>query len=139
MPPASIATEPAVLRHVFRTWWIRIPRSFEETVIYDDSYWHAYDEHRSVSLTSLMLDDGSGPVPAAEIFRHATQILRGLPVDEAPPGVRARAVTARAPRSSRARRLLSGVAAVDGNLLLATVTSDDQEWARRVWVSIRHR
>lgn len=128
-----------MLRRVFTAWWIRVPRSFSETFVHEDGYWHSYDEHRSISLTSFVLDDGEGPVPAEEIFRVATQALRGTPVNELPPGLLGRAVTARAPRSSRASKLLSGVAAADGNLLLATVTSDDLEWARKVWVSIRHR
>ncbi|WP_310526626.1 hypothetical protein, partial [Nocardioides sp.] len=70
------------------------------------------------------------------ILRQASP-LDGSPVDEVPAGLLGRATTCVAPQPAMASRLLSGLLATDGRLLLVTVTSDDLEWARRVWLSIR--
>ena len=58
------------IRQVFGSWSVEVPASFEETFIEKDGYWHAWDETRSVSLTSLIIDDEHGrPVEADAINR----------------------------------------------------------------------
>jgi hypothetical protein len=101
-----------------------------------DGYWHAYEAHRSVSLTSLMVSDGGRPMTAAEMVRQLPR-MEGTPVEELPRGLLGRAVVADAIRPARASRRLSGMLAVEGRMLIVTMTSDDLDWARRTWLSIR--
>ena len=129
-------TEPTVERRVFEAWSIEVPAAFAETFVDADGYWHGYDQHRSVSLTSLVISEERDPVSASRILRRARP-LGGSPVDQVPPGVLGRAATCAAPQPARASQLLSGLLAADGRLLIVTITSDDLEWARRVWLSIR--
>ena len=139
MDGARVPTEPTIVRRAFPTWSIEIPESFEETFVDDGSYWHAYTDDRSVSLTSLQITDGTRPVPATEIIREMDGVISGEPVIEGPDGLLFRAAIDDAPKSSRASRLLSGLIASDGRVLLVTITSDDLDWARKVWLSIRGR
>ena len=108
---------------------------FAETFVAEDGYWHAYDEHRSVSLSSIVISEQGDPVSADRILEKAGP-LDGAPVDQAPPGLRGRATTSAARRFAKASRILSGVLATDGRVLLVTITGDDPEWAMRVWLSI---
>jgi hypothetical protein len=126
--------EPAARRQVFAAWSIEIPASFAETVVHDGGYWHAYDAHRSVSLTSLAVSDERGPV-SAERTAHQFPPEEGSPVDELPPGLVGWGIIANAPQP--ASRALSGMLAVEGRVLLVTITSHDLAWARRTWLSIR--
>lgn len=137
MTSLAVKSERTVVRRVFETWSIEMPGTFAETFVHEDGYWHAYDTHRSISLTSLTLIDDHGPVSADEIWRQMRAMLDGEAVEEMPPRVVGCAITADAPQSSRASRLLSGMLAAKGRLLIVTVTSDDLDWARRIWVSIR--
>jgi len=70
MDPLATQAEPTVVRRVFEAWSIEIPVSLAETFIDADSYWHAYDDHHSVSLTSIVVTDKRGPVSAQRIVRH---------------------------------------------------------------------
>lgn len=124
-------------RRVFPAWSIAIPASFSETYVADEGYWHAWNADHSVSLSSFALDDERGRVPAAQIMRQLPP-LDGAPVDGLPPGLLGRAVESDAVPPARASRTLSGMLATDGRVLLVTITSDDIEWARRTWRSIRH-
>ena len=137
MDAVQLAPERSVVRRVFATWSIEIPESFEEAFVDDGSYWHAFSERRSVSLTSMQIMDGKRSVRAAEIMSKMGAEIRGEPVAEGPDGVLWRAAIQKAPKSSRASRLLSGLIASDGRVLLVTITSDELDWARRVWRSIR--
>lgn len=131
---------PSTTRQVFAAWSVDVPESFEETFVEEDSYWHAWDDHRSVSLTSIRLTDDHGPVSARRITRRlggGLLDLGGSPVDDLPAGLVGRAVTATAPQPARASRLLSGMLAAPGRVLLVTITADDLDWARRTWLSIR--
>jgi hypothetical protein len=130
------SVEPTVERHVFPTWFIRIPRRFAETYVASDGYWHGYDERRSVSLTSVVVTERRRPVAADRILKQAPS-LDGVPVDVMPPGLLGRAATSSADPDARASQILSGLLAIEGRILLVTITSDDLEWARRVWLSIR--
>lgn len=121
---------------MFEAWSIEIPVSFEETFVAKDNYWHAYEDRRSVSLTSMVLTEEGEPVSAERIL-HQIRPEAGTPLDDLPARLGGWATTSDAPPQSRASRILSGMLAVDGRVLLATVTSDDLEWARRVWSSIR--
>ncbi len=56
--------ERTVIRRVFEAWSVEIPATFAETFNEDDSYWHAFDDERSVSLSSIVLSDAVGPVSA---------------------------------------------------------------------------
>ena len=128
-----------VLRRVFEGWSIMIPASFDETFVHEHNYWHAYDEHRSVSLTSLLITDDRGPVGADAIVQQIPP-SNGSPVDQLPVGLVGWAMTADAPQPAKASRILSGMLATDGRVLLVTITSDDLDWAREVWLSIQlHR
>ena len=129
--------EPTVVRRVFETWSIEVPASFAETFVAADSYWHGYDDHRSVSLTSLHVTDKGRPVSAERISRQLPP-LDGLPVDELPPGLIGRAARIATVKSARASQALSGLLATEGRLLIVTITGDDLEWTQRVWRSIRN-
>jgi hypothetical protein len=127
-----------VLRHVFASWWISIPPEFDEDFVHEDGYWHAWDEHRSASLTSFVVVDreAGSPVPAAQLLA-AMPVPDGEAVD-LPPGRLGWAVVIPVPDSPRASRAISGMIAVDGRVLLATITSDDIAWATDVWRSIEY-
>ena len=131
-PPIS------VVRHVFPAWSIHIPPSFDETFLTEPDYWHAWDEDRSVSLSSVVVDDGRGPAPAGQLVDQMPRPHEGTPVDVLPAGLLGWAVVAEADPTSRATRALSGILAVDGRLLLAPITSDDPAWIRSTWLSIRY-
>jgi hypothetical protein len=127
-----------VLRHVFASWWISIPPEFDEDFVHDDGYWHAWDDHRSVSLSSFVVTQRSGgtAVPAADL-------LAAMPVPEGdfvdlPPGHKGWARVIPVPDSPKASRAISGMLAVDGRVLLATITSDDIAWATDTWRSIEY-
>ena len=135
---ACRSAERVVVRQVFETWSIEMPASFDETFVHDDNYWHAYDDERSISLTSLVVGDGDVPV-RAESMVAAFPPIDGDPVDALPPAVLGWARTCDAIQPARASRCLTGILAVDGRCLLVTITSDDQQWAREIWLSIRHR
>jgi hypothetical protein len=64
--------------------------------------------------------------------------LDGTPVDRLPPGLVGQAIVGDAIKPARASRMLSGMLAAPGRLLVATITSDDLDWARQIWLSIRH-
>lgn len=115
-----------------------MPVSMEETFVHEgQGYWHAYSYDRSISLTSMSLTDGEDRVPAAEIVAKLP-LNFGVPFAELPPGLDGWAVTDRADPDARASKLLSGIVAVDGHVLIATITCDDEAWTRRVWLSIRN-
>lgn len=127
-----------VLRHVFPSWWISVPPEFDENFVHDDRYWHAWDDHRSVSLTSLVVTDRAddNPVPGADLLA-AMPIPDGQPVD-VPPGLQGWAVVIPVDDSPRASRAISGMIVADGRVLLVTITSDDIAWATDVWRSIEY-
>ena len=133
---AAPAIEPTVVRQVFPLWSIAIPATLQETFVEQDAYWHAWDQHRSASLTSILIADRRGrPVPPRKILKQvpATQGQRvGMPL-----GLAGWAVVITQPPPARASRAISGIVVRDGGLLLATVTADDLGWAERVWRSIR--
>jgi hypothetical protein len=86
----------------------------------------------------VYLEDGR-PVPAVEI---ASQLppQAGTPVGELPDGLLGWGVIGAAIQPARASRTLSGILVADGRVLIATITSDDLDWARGIWLSIRsHR
>jgi hypothetical protein len=139
VPPVSNVAahpEPTVRRQVFPHWSITIPAAFEETFVHEDGYWHAWDERRSVSLTSLVIvDHRQRVVPSG-------QILEQFPAEPGsriamPPGLNGWAVDVAQEQPARASRAISGIIAVDGGVLIATVTADDLVWATGVWRSIR--
>lgn len=130
---------------VFPSWSITVPRSLvviEPQSEVDDQYWHARDEHRSVSMTSLRVFDASdaAPIDASLIIgRVAGQLLpRGRSIKDQPEGLPARAVYAKRAGSGVAAHALQGIVAADGVVLITTITSDDEAWCRRVWTSIKH-
>jgi hypothetical protein len=126
-----------IVRRAYESWSIEIPLSFSETFVVEDGYWHAYDEHRSVSLTSMTVADQDGrPVSAEEIARQVPPV-EGDRFDELPAGLLGWAYAMPTIQPARASRSLSGVLAGDGRLLLATITADDEDWVRRTWLSIR--
>ena len=134
------APEPMVVRQVFPRWTITIPADFDETFLAEDGYWHAWDERRSVSLTSVAISDRHGRrVSAARILKR---IVNLIPVDgdehlPMPAGLDGWAVTVTTQQPARASRAITGIIAVDGTVLVATITSDDLSWAMAVWLSVR--
>lgn len=136
MLPFAAADEPTAVRRAFAAWSIELPVTFAETYVDEDSYWYAWDDTRSVALTSLVLTHKRRPVPAATIVRELPR-LGGTPFLEMPGGLAGRAMTGAAIPPARASRVLSGLLAMDGRVLIVTITSDDPGWARGVWLSIR--
>ena len=131
------AGEPRAVRRVFANWSIEIPASFVETFVLEDGYWHAYDEDRSVSLTSIVVTDRDRLVSSAELLENMPG-LDGSPLEEVPPTLSGRAVTGAASWPALATSILQGVLAAEGRMLLVTITGDDLDWARGVWLSIRN-
>jgi len=139
---AALALDPTwwVLRRVFRTWSIHIPASFEERFVAEGNYWHAWDDDRSVSLTSFVLGDERGAPGAREIldqFEPEVLTPNGKVVDAMPDGLLGWATIGPIDQPARASQALVGVLAMDGRALLGTITSEDLAWAREVWLSIR--
>lgn len=121
---------------MFPHWAVTVPAALAETFVTDDSYWHAWDEHRSVSLTSVVFTDKRGRLaPGRKLLRRLPK-LPGEPV-AMPPGFSGHATFGPATQPARASSALSGLIVVDGYVLIVTVTSDDRAWATRVWESIR--
>lgn len=132
-----VRTEATIVRRVFAAWSIEIPVSFSEIFVRKDGYWHAYDVNRSVSLTSLTVSDPRGPVSAELLTRQMPRPLEGTLVEELPPHLLGWAIAADALKPARASRMISGMLAAAGRLLIVTITSDDFHWSRGVWLSIR--
>ncbi len=127
-------------RQVFETWWIEVPAGFDESWVADGGYWHAWDAHRSVSVSSTVLTDDAGrPAPADEVMAALGGLLEGDPIPDVPPDLQARATVVDTDPGSRASRALAGLVVVDGRVLIATITSDDIPWATRIWQSIRYQ
>ncbi len=123
-------------QQVFPSWSTAIPSSLAQTFLEEDGYWHAWDGHRSVSLSSFTLMDGDQPVPAGMIVRQIPP-GHGVRVRRLPPDLVGWGIEAKAVQPAPASWTLSGVLAADGRVLLATITSDDIEWSRETWRSIR--
>lgn len=136
MAASGRPAEPTVTRRVFGAWSIDIPASLFETHIAEDGYWHAYDDHRSVSLTSMVITDDHGPASAEQLLQQLPT-LDGSPIGQLPAGLVGQAVVAAAIQPSRASQVLSGLLVGDGRMLIVTITSDDLTWAQGVWLSIR--
>jgi len=138
MQAVAPGREPLVVRQVFPTWWIAVPDTFADTFVAEGDYWHAWDDHRSVSLTSIVLTDRRGrPVKARRILRRLPAIP-GEPI-ALPVGLIGRAGIIDQEPPARAARAISGILVVDGRALITTVTADDLGWAEAVWLSIRAR
>jgi hypothetical protein len=136
MRQLEVLVPSSLTRRVFSAWSIDIPTAMEETFVGEDSYWHAWDRDRSVSLTSVVMTDLGEPVPAVAIARHFP-VLQGDPVTEMPPGLLGRAAIIDTEPPAKAERALTGLLAVYGRALVVTITSDDLGWARETWRSIR--
>lgn len=132
----DVRAPDTIARRVFAPWSVALPVSFAETFVEEDDYWHAWGTDRSLSLSGFAVTDERGPVAAESIVRQMTP-PDGTPVEVVPPGLLGWAVQTDADPPARASRILSGMLAADGRALLVTITSDDLEWARRTWLSIR--
>jgi hypothetical protein len=137
MSRTATTYEAQVIRQVFESWSIAIPMTFSEDFLSEDGYWHAWDRRRSVSLTSIVLMERDRPVTAREVLECIPR-QDGEPVAELPPGLEGWASFLEVEQPARAGRALSGMLATDGRVLLATITADDLDWARAIWMSIRH-
>lgn len=131
--------EKLTVRRPFEAWSIAIPSTFTEAFVVEGGYWHAYDDERSVSLTSVILTEEGILVPAESILAQlgTAPLPEGTPLATLPPGLGGCAVEAAAMQPARASRTVSGMLATDGRVLIATITGDDLEWARDTWLSIR--
>lgn len=132
-----VTGERTTVQRVFEAWSIEIPVMFATTFVRENHYWHAYDVSRSVSLTSIVLTEQGRVVPATEIARQLIPTLEGRPINDLPRGLLGAAVSVDVRESARASRALMGLLTMDGRALLVTITGDDLDWARRVWLSIR--
>ena len=143
MPPRVAGPEPTIVMRVFPAWSIEVPATFDETFVEEHAYWHPFDPVRSISLTSIRLSDDRGPVCAEDIVRETRGVtgeMQGDAIADRPDGLPGWAYTANAEPGARASRLLSGGLAIDGCLLIVTITAGDLDWARGAWLSIRtHR
>jgi len=74
---------------------------------------------------------------SAELLVRDLPHLPGTPVDQMPPGLTGRASTSRASPPAIASLALSGLLFAEGRVLVVTITTDDLDWARRTWLSIR--
>lgn len=144
MVSLTLPVEPSIVIQVLTAWWIEIPAAFDATFVHQGVYWHAWDEHRSVSMSSTVLTNELGPGRASDLAALLPELLPALPgasrVDEVPPGLLGRATYGPVPDGegpARASHVLSGLLAMDGRIAVVTITSDDEAWARRVWMSIR--
>jgi len=141
MKPTAHPTDSTVVRRIFETWSIEIPTSFDELFVAEDGHWHAHDPHRSVSVTSVLIADDHGPVSEArlvdEFWPNKDALLHGDPVGDLPAGILGWAVIASVEQPARAAMALQGILFAHGRLLVTTITSDDLEWARATWLSIR--
>jgi hypothetical protein len=140
MSTTSSGFELHVMRHIFPSWALAIPYAFQETHETDGDYWHAWDEHRSVSLSSIRCMDGRRPVTARELIERFTREeavpdATGPTIDP-PRGIVGWGVEIDTPPDSRASRAITGFLAVDGCVAIVTITSDDLRWARMVWDSV---
>jgi hypothetical protein len=140
MSTTATAFQMLVIRQIFPSWAIAVPYGFEETLETDGGYWHAWDEHRSVSLSSVRCFDGERPVTAREMLGRFTRTCTvpgatGATIDP-PRGLAGWGVEMDAPPDSRASRVLTGVIAVDGCAAVLTITSDDPYWSRTIWDSL---
>ena len=131
-----LPTAPIEVRRVFEAWSIAVPPWFDETYVVENDYWHAWDAHRSVSLTSVVVTKKGRPVTAERLIGQIPP-LDGTPVDAVPVGLLARAAIGPAVQPARASFALAGMLATEGRILIVTITSDDLEWARETWLSIR--
>lgn len=136
MEAVAAPLEPTFVCQVFTHWSIRIPASFEETFVHEGDYWHAWDPHRSVSLTSMVVTDRGRPVGARALLRTFPPVP-GDPV-ATPPGLTGWAVEVPTAPPARASRAISGVIATNGRVLIATITGEDPGWTLSTWLSIRH-
>jgi hypothetical protein len=132
----EVLQHETIVQRVFVAWSVAIPESFAQTFLEEDGYWHAWDAHHSVSLSSIALTKDGEPV-TAEMIERELPPPDGAPVDRLPAGLLGWAVEAEAQQPARASRTLSGMLVSDGRVLIVTITSDDLEWARRTWLSIR--
>lgn len=130
-------TNITLVRQVFPSWSIEIPVDFAETFVVEDGYWHGYDADRSVSLSSIELTHASGERITVEMIAARFPPPKGAHVDVAPPGLAGWVAEEDAVQPARASRMLSGMLAAEDRLLLATITSDDIDWAWKTWRSIR--
>jgi hypothetical protein len=139
MPTKMGQREATTRRRVFPGWSIEVPEAFSETFLIEGGgYWHAWDSKRSVSMSSILLTEDGRPVPADLIIRETRTLAdAGDPVVEMPAAHPGWATKLPAEPGARASRLLSGGLAVDGVVLLVTITADDSDWALRTWLSIR--
>jgi hypothetical protein len=127
-----------IVRRVFLTWSISVPPGFEES-FERQRYWHARDAGRRVSLTSMVVADESTGAPGLIDTVIADMPLEGDPIPDLPEGLPGRATVQRTRVDGLGRTtLLQGVVGVPGRFLLATITSNDLEWAMQTWTSIRY-
>jgi hypothetical protein len=133
------ASETTSRRRAFPSWSVEVPEVFDETFVHEgEGYWHAWDATRSVSLTSVRLTDGSRDVPAAAIVRQLQPALGSLrEIEQRPTGLLGWIGRGKAPRGSRAGKMISGILAIDGCVLILTITSDDLAWATSVLQTIK--
>jgi hypothetical protein len=137
---APIGYRRRPVKYVTEGWSITVPGDFADTFEGDGSTLLLFDATRSVRVTTFTAtrDDGS-PVPAAKLIasEHASDRTPiEIPLAN---GVLSKASIGDSATDGEAHRLLSGCAAVDGRLVIATIThpdASDDAWARAVFATL---
>lgn len=78
-------------------------------------------------MRSSMVSRVVEPASPATMLLGQLPPLDGSPLQSLPPGLQGRAGESRVDPPARASRALSGMLAVDGRVLIVTITSDDVE------------
>jgi hypothetical protein len=141
--PIGYRRRPVVRRHP-GGWSIRIPGHFVEAHDENDGHWRAFDEARTVHLSTYVCDRSRA--------RTAQQVLDNGPPFEAAPlrrlnhrdgDVVARGVLRRyTDEGTNEERLqVQGLSAVTGRMALITIDfaeETDVDWAIELWKSVRN-
>jgi len=117
----------------FQSWTIEIPGSFSST--FEDDVWVAWDDSRSVRLTSLTVRAKDGSALSARELVGATPVPRE-PIGPGDPKVEGLAGIGK--DEATGDPVVQGVVATRGELLIVTIVfGDDESWGLATWHSIR--
>jgi hypothetical protein len=146
--PAAAAPRIGYRRYPVRVtltggWSVEVPGDFAREWD-DDRTWTAWNRTRTVWFHALGFTkpDGSRPSAAEAVEVGRRSLPEGEPVagiDRA--GIRGAAVFGPADEDGRTVWRLSGVAAVEGQLVVCNVYTEDpadRDWAAHTWQSLRH-
>jgi hypothetical protein len=137
---APIGYRRRPVKYVTAGWSITVPGEFADTLENDGSTLLLYDATRSVRVSTFTATrkDGS-PVPAAQLIESERKPGRGPIAVPLANGVLSEVSIVDSATDGEPHRLLSGCAAVDGRLVIATITHPDaggDAWATGVFATL---